>query len=67
MRASHADYSETQGHDTMKKTSLTPPPMAHITMRIPAEILAYYKKYPNPSAEMREVLIAYAKERTGYA
>lgn len=47
--------------------SLTPKRMAHVTMRIPEETLAYYKKYPNPSAEMREVLIAYAKERTGYA
>lgn len=51
----------------MNDTSLTPPRMAHVTMRIPHSTLAYYKKFPNPSAEMREVLIAYAKERTGYA
>jgi hypothetical protein len=51
----------------MNELSLTPPRMAHITMRIPQQTLAYYKKFPNPSAEMREVLIAYAKERTGYA
>jgi hypothetical protein len=41
--------------------------MAHVTMRIPQETLAYYKKFASPSAEMREVLIAYAKEHTGYA
>ena len=46
---------------------LTPKRMAHVTMRIPAETLAYYKQYPNPRGEMREVLIAYAEERTGYA
>ena len=46
---------------------LTPPRMAHVTMRLPPETLAYYKRFANPSAEMREVLIAYAKEHTGYA
>jgi hypothetical protein len=46
---------------------LTPPRMAHITMRIPQDILDFYKRFANPSAEMREVLIAYARERTGIA
>jgi hypothetical protein len=46
---------------------LTFPRMAHVTMRIPQDILDYYKRFSNPSAKMREVLIAYAKERTGVA
>jgi hypothetical protein len=46
---------------------LTFPRMAHVTMRLPQDILDYYKRFSNPSAEMREVLIAYVRERTGVA
>jgi|1048.fasta_scaffold185937_2 hypothetical protein len=46
---------------------LTPPRMTHVTMRLPQDILDFYKRFRNPSAEMREVLIAYARERTGIA
>jgi hypothetical protein len=41
--------------------------MSHVTMRLPQDILDFYKRFRNPSAEMREVLIAYARERTGIA
>lgn len=51
----------------MTDTKTNPNRMAHVTMRIPRDILDYYKKFPNPSVEMREVLVAYAKEKTGWA
>lgn len=51
----------------MTDTKTNPNRMAHVTMRIPRETLDYYKKFPNPSVEMREVLVAYAKEKTGWA
>lgn len=37
--------------------------MIHITMRIPAKTWEYFQKFPNPRTEMREVLVAYAKEK----
>lgn len=40
--------------------------MAHVTMRVPQEILDYFKQYPNPRAEMRQVLVAYVKEKHGW-
>lgn len=39
----------------------TPTRMAHVTMRIPQEIWDFYKQSPNPRAEMRNVLVTYAK------
>jgi hypothetical protein len=50
----------------MTDDKANPNRMAHVTMRIPQKILDYYKRFPNPRGEMREVLIAYVKERTGY-
>ena len=50
----------------MNASAKTPTRMAHITMRIPVKTWEYFQKYPNPRTEMREVLVAYAKERTGY-
>jgi hypothetical protein len=37
--------------------------MTHITMRIPVKTWEYFQTFVNPRTEMREVLVAYAKER----
>ena len=35
--------------------------MAHITMRIPVETLAYFQQFENPRTYMREVLDAHVE------
>lgn len=51
----------------MSESNTSPNRMAHVTMRIPRDTLEYFRKFPNPSVEMREVLVAYAKERAGFS
>ena len=36
------------------------PALVYRSLRLPAEVLAFYNEYPNPSAQMREVLEDYA-------
>jgi hypothetical protein len=40
--------------------------MSHANLRLPSEVLAFYKTFPNFSMKMREVLAEYAqtKEQT---
>lgn len=52
--------------DTIEDKTPNPNRMAHVTMRMPQYALDYFKRFPNPRGEMREVLVAYVKERTGY-
>lgn len=47
--------------ETSQPSKTIPTRMAHVTMRIPQEILDFYKQSPNPRAEMRKVLVTYAK------
>jgi hypothetical protein len=37
--------------------------MAHITMRIPVETLAYFQQFENPRTYMREVLDAHVEAK----
>lgn len=36
------------------------PAMEHVTIRVPVKTMEFYRSFPSFSAEMREVLIAYA-------
>lgn len=36
--------------------------MEHVTIRVPADAMRFYRTFPSFSAKMREVLIAYATE-----
>lgn len=42
-----------------KKLALT-----HVNVRLPPEVLAYYKTLPNYTGKMREVLVQYATSAT---
>ena len=35
---------------------------AHINLRLPEEVVVYFKQYPSYTAEMRAVLTAYVKD-----
>lgn len=39
------------------------PALIHVNVRLPAEVLDFYKRYPSYTGKMREVLIEH-KERT---
>jgi hypothetical protein len=47
----------------MTETTKPSNAMAHITMRIPVETLAYFQQFENPRTFMREVLDAYVEAR----
>ena len=47
----------------MTETTKTSKALAHITMRIPAETLAYFQQFENPRTAMREVLDEYVAAR----
>ena len=48
----------------MTETTKPSKAMAHITMRIPAETLAYFQQFENPRTYMREVLDAHVEAKT---
>jgi len=41
------------------------PAKAHVNLRMPAEVLAFYQRFPSYTGKMREVLAEYAKEHGG--
>jgi uncharacterized protein (DUF4415 family) len=40
------------------------PSLVHVTFRVPAEVLEFYKKFPSYTGKMRDVLTNYAMENT---
>jgi uncharacterized protein (DUF4415 family) len=38
------------------------PAKAHVNLRLPVEVLEFYKEFPNYTGKMREVLVNYQKE-----
>jgi hypothetical protein len=48
----------------MTETTKPSTAMAHITMRIPVETLAYFQQFENPRTYMREILDAHVKAQT---
>lgn len=39
------------------------PPMVHVNLRLPEDVLDYYKEWPNYTKIMRTVLTNYAKSQ----
>jgi len=39
------------------------PALAHVNLRIPNEVLEYFKKYPSYTKEMRRVLTEYVSNK----
>ena len=39
--------------------------MAHVNLRLPEDVLDYYKQYPNYTQMIREVLIKFKEEESG--
>lgn len=39
------------------------PALVHVNIRLPIEVLEFYKRYPSYTGKLREVLVEY-KERT---
>lgn len=37
------------------------PAMVHVNLRIPEEVLEFYKRFPSYTGKMREVLVEYAQ------
>lgn len=40
------------------------PALAHVTLRIPAETLAFYKRSERPTNAMRDALVEFAKNHS---
>jgi uncharacterized protein (DUF4415 family) len=38
------------------------PAKAHVNLRVPEEVLEFYRRYPSYTAKMREVLIQYKEQ-----
>ena len=39
------------------------PAKVHVNLRMPEEVLEFYKRYPSYTAKMREVLTTYVQEQ----
>ena len=42
------------------------PAKTHINLRLPEEVVVYFKQYPSYTAEMRAVLTAYVNDANNY-
>ena len=60
------ERSEEEGQAVKKyKTTEKPQPLVHVTVRVPVEILDYFRQQPSYTLQIRKVLEEYVKQQGG--